>query len=210
MVEYTEDKELTELIDKAVREFGDLKAIRANNVTVMGLMKVDMAESGEAKPCKGFGVTVKKISDAERFLMKKSASYLVIVDYGKWNELNRKQREALVHHGLCFIKVEKSDSGKIKLGKDVPDIVVFTKNIERYGPWFDSILNLRELLRGSAKAVMSVLPEAVETNDDDDKPEVKAAAAPAPAPAPAPPADDEVEAEEKPLSPPPRKKVNKQ
>jgi len=163
MVEYIEDKDLAGVLDLHLdshTKYPEFRLIRANNIGVRALLKVDLKADGEVKPCKNRGITLKRLGDPERVLMPDHPAFLLIVDSGKWNELNSTQRNALVHHGLSQIKVDKKDDGTVKLGKAAFDYQGFLTTVERYGPITDADLNLREVMRTTGTKLAKMVEDA--------------------------------------------------
>lgn len=173
MVEYVEDDELAQLVEWHLENHSDFKPIKSNNVGIMSVMKTELTKNGEAKPVKGRGVAVKRIGDAERSFIKNNVAFMIVVDYGKWNELNAVQRKAMVHYALMHIKVEKTDAGKIKLSKNLPDIIGFMATYRAYGFVTESELDLKDLLRGSGKAIANMVKAAAENTASEEAPPPK-------------------------------------
>jgi hypothetical protein len=80
----------------------------------------------------------KKAPPLMRVLTDKKFDYKFIVEIGAnaWNEFDDKQRQALLDHHLCAMKVEEdSNSGELKCSIRPPDFVGYKEEVERHGMW---------------------------------------------------------------------------
>ena len=156
-IDYDIDKELgeavTEMIgDAAYSEFNDLREL---GIVVLSCMRVRMDKNGETLPCKGEPVTTKRVGAIERLFIPKKPHFILVVDYGAWRSANEQVRKAMLHRGLLRIVAEKTDEG-IKLSTRRPDIVEYTRNVERFGAYTEALLNLREAFRNSAHRILPI------------------------------------------------------
>lgn len=80
----------------------------------------------------------KKVAPLANALGNTNYKFVLEVASDQWeNELDSKQREALIDHLLCACRVEEDPkSGEMKCSVVKPDVSAFRDNIERYGMWF--------------------------------------------------------------------------
>src|SRR4051812_14682303 len=123
-IEYSVEKELTELVDEVLHkpEHSEFGPIRDVDLTILPCFVIRTDEDGQTKAGKGDPVKLKKISDLDRLFMKDKPHYIVVVDYGVWENAPDEQRMAMLHACLMQISVEHTDGGKIKLGSRKPDV----------------------------------------------------------------------------------------
>jgi hypothetical protein len=163
MIEHSEDKELTKVFN-AVLALEEHAALREQEVKIVPLLKVNNDNAtGEPKKCKGLGVVCKKLgADVKACL---SADYLLIMDYGRWNEIASWQREALVHHALQSIKVDLKGS-KPKLVRN-PPVPIQPRTAERYGAYTDEQISIRDAWRRPATTrALAAVSQALEGKVD--------------------------------------------
>lgn len=71
-------------------------------------------------------------------LTDKKFTYKYVIEIGEnaWQELDERQRMALLDHHLCAMKVEEdAESGEIKCSIRPPDFVGYKEEVERWGMW---------------------------------------------------------------------------
>lgn len=80
----------------------------------------------------------KKVAPLANALGNTNYKFVLEVAADQWeNELDSKQREALIDHLLCACHVEEDlKSGEMRCSVVKPDVSAFRENIERYGMWF--------------------------------------------------------------------------
>lgn len=80
----------------------------------------------------------KKVAPLANALGNTNYKFVLEVAADQWeNELDSKQREALIDHLLCACRVEEDlKSGEMRCSVVKPDVSAFRENIERYGMWF--------------------------------------------------------------------------
>jgi len=165
-IEYDLDKELEQetasmIEDEAYSEFENLREL---GIVVLPCMRVSMDKDGETKPCKGEAASIKRVGPVERLFMTKKPHFLLVVDYGAWSDADEQKRRVILHRGLMRITAEKNDDG-LCLGTRKPDIVEFTRTVERFGAYTEQLLNLREAFRNSAHRILPTV-EAVDNSAD--------------------------------------------
>lgn len=80
----------------------------------------------------------KKAPPLMRVLTDKKFDYKFIIELGAdaWNELDDKQRVALLDHHMCAMKVEEDEKGGgVKCSIRPPDFVGYKEEVERHGMW---------------------------------------------------------------------------
>jgi len=136
MTEYEPDTGLNAAITTVLseRKFAEFKPLNDQNIKVLAFLKVTTNSEGDHTPCKGCPVKVQKVSDLNR-AAGIDADYIILVDYYAWNHPKGVNpvdtQEAMLHHALKMIKVEVKD-GKVKKGKNEPEIVEFADTVTRY------------------------------------------------------------------------------
>ena len=105
-------------------------------------------------------------------LTDKKFTYKFIIEIGAdaWNELDERQKMALLDHHLCAMKVEEdANSGEIKCVLRPPDFVGYKEEIERWGMWRpmdDDTLSIIEEMFGK-KAEETRAAQASRASGDD-------------------------------------------
>jgi len=156
------DDEVASMIEDATySEFDDLREL---GIVVLPCMRVRMDKDGETQPCKGEPTTIKRVGPLERLFMTKKPHFLLVMDYGAWSAANEERRRIMLHRGLMRIAVEKTEEGT-RLGTRKPDIVEFTRTVERFGAYTEELLSLREAFRKSAHRILPTV-EAVDNAED--------------------------------------------
>lgn len=161
--DYDLDKALDSLIEEMVTDpnYSEFNNLRDLGVSVVACLKVRMDADGESQPCKGDPVTLKKVGAVERLFMSEKPHYMLIVDFHAWDTSDQRRRMAMIHRGLMRISADRTEQG-VKLGTRKPDVVEFTRTVERFGAFSDTLLNCREAFRNS---MHRILPK-IETDDD--------------------------------------------
>jgi hypothetical protein len=136
--EYIEDVGLNDavkdlLTDEKLSEFENL---RLTGLKIMPLLLVKTNTDGDHEPCKGLPAKIRKVPDLYK-AAGVDAHLILIVDYYAWNHPGGVNPEntklAILHSALKTVSAEKKD-GKLKIGKNEPDVIAFTDTIKRYGP----------------------------------------------------------------------------
>lgn len=105
-------------------------------------------------------------------LTDKKFTYKFIIELGAnaWNELDERQKMALLDHHLCAMKVEEdANTGEIKCVLRPPDFVGYKEEVERWGMWRpmdDDTLSIIEEMFGK-KAQETQDAQAARASDDD-------------------------------------------
>ena len=161
-IEYDMDKELEHDVASMIEDatLSEFEELRELGIVVSPCMRVRMNPDGEAQPCTGEPVSVKRVGPVERLFMPKKPHFLLVVDYGAWSAVDEQRRKTILHRGLMRIVVEKTDDG-IHLSTRKPDIVEFIRTVERFGAYTEQLLNLREAFRNSINRILPTV-EAVE------------------------------------------------
>jgi hypothetical protein len=79
--------------------------------------------------------------------MQDKPHYLLVMDYATWENVQDRERLAMLHEGLMQVNIEYKDNGAIKLGKRKHDVVAFQATIKRFGPWTDVLQSVREAFK---------------------------------------------------------------
>jgi hypothetical protein len=98
--------------------------------------------------------TVKRASPLEKHLSHKwmkneedSADFIMIIALDAWNDLNPKQRIALIDHLLTRCVAEEIEAtGEMKFSIRPPEVQEFPEVIIRNGKWNDSIISFSDSL----------------------------------------------------------------
>lgn len=155
--EYANDKEVENavtdmLADDAYNEFDPL---RNHEVKINTCIVVRTTKEGEDVPCKGDPVVLKKISPLEKLFI--DADYILVVNNSAWKSASSTiVQQAMLHKGLMKINVEAVDGGAT-LSVRKPDVVEFSATMNRFGPYTDNLISLRETFVSAGKKLAKSL-----------------------------------------------------
>ena len=91
---------------------------------------------------------VRKVTNLPAFLASKpneqkagdfSPFFVMVISEPVWLNLFPDKRTALVDHELCHCGVEVDDEGNLKLTMIPHDLEEFTRIVDRYGLWYESV-----------------------------------------------------------------------
>jgi hypothetical protein len=149
--EFIKDKEISDAVTDMLAnlEYSEFAPIRDHEVKIEACLCVRTNQDGEDMPPKPEPVALKRVPPLERLYV--DADYILVVDNSAWKTANTDQAQlAILHRGLMKINIENTD-GKIKIGTRKPDVVEFSATLVRFGPYTESLLNLREIFSTAGK-----------------------------------------------------------
>lgn len=169
MTEYEPDTGLNAAVKTVLteRKYAEFKPLTDQGISVLPFLKVTTNSEGDHTPCKGCPVKIQKVSDLHR-AAGIDADYILLVDYYAWNHPKGVSpvltQEAMLHHALKMIKIEVKD-GKVKKGKNEPEISQFADTVHRYPSVMEDYQEvLAPALGYSARIAKEVLADAGEAS----------------------------------------------
>jgi hypothetical protein len=161
MIEYVEDKALTDAVNKMLNDatLAEFSVVRELEITFLCLMCVRTDADGEPVRCKGAPIVCRKVAAPYQVLA--GGHYLVVADHNFWADADQKSIQAALFHALMHVNVERTEKGKIKMGTRKPEIQVFTKEVSRFGPHTTELLDFKQALQDSANSFAQRMKQAV-------------------------------------------------
>lgn len=157
-----------------------VKTLIANHHPHLALIEDDIVVVFKDKATEKCGLVIpgntKRAPPLMRVLTDKKFDYKFIVELGAdvWNELADNQREALLDHHLCAMKVEEDEkNGGLKCSLRPPDFVGYKEEVERHGMWRpmdEDTLSIIEQMFGkkAEEHAAEVRKRVADTDDLDD------------------------------------------
>lgn len=91
---------------------------------------------------------VAKASPADRWLAKEDVDFKLVVALDVWNELESRQRYALIDHLLSrCVGVEDETTGEMKYSIRPPQVQEFPEIVERHGKWNDGLAEMGQCMK---------------------------------------------------------------
>jgi hypothetical protein len=107
--------------------------------------------------------TSKKVPPLANALAGEEFKFVLEIAADEWENLDSKQREALLDHLLCACRCEEDPkTGNEKLYVAKPDVTAYRENVERYGMWFPKPKDAAKGDDATDNAVKDMFGNAVE------------------------------------------------
>jgi hypothetical protein len=137
--EYRLDKDLGQAVSALINNCPDLEGLREQKYTFVAQMVTKTNANKEKVETTGEPVVIRKVSKADEELI--GYDFKVYVDECRWEKAAvRKAQEILLFDGLLSVSVVTSTTGKPKIVRTRPDIMVRHATLRRYPHHFDDKL----------------------------------------------------------------------
>ena len=144
------DKDIKAVLDKKIHV--EFNPIREQELKILSLIVTKTNKDGEEEPLKR-AVVCKKLPPDMKALTK--GHYVIRMCHYFWTHANEIEKDALIHHALMTILVEKSaKTGKIVLKTRPPDVVEFRATVYRYGAYNETLIDFREAFKMASKQLV--------------------------------------------------------
>lgn len=153
MIEYEVNAKFAKDVEAVLgnNSFTEFNPLREQEVQILTEICTRTDKEGEHVECKGNPIVCKKIPTQYAVLIGKKAHYLMVGDYYFWTHASDTQKDAAIHRALSSIKVDKDKKGKIRLGRQPPEIQEYRATVARFGAWNEPLVDMKEALKTSAK-----------------------------------------------------------
>lgn len=214
LIEYSQEKELDEALQEQLDD-PTISAILADKVKVVACFctRTKDDDTGTTVRGKGDPVKIKKVSPEAHIFMKPKAHFILVVDYGFWEEAKPDAKRCEIYRALTRIQVDKTEGDpgfKLKtrpwMIQDNPEV------IKKFGAHNDTWVAVAEVLRSRLLSVTQGVidrrraeadPDPEPEPEPEEKPRVVARAVPKKS---APDEDDEPRRPARKIPPEPAKK----
>lgn len=154
-IEYSQEKELDEALDKLLRSDPFLLPV-LDNVKVAACFCIRTDDNEATVAGKGDPVIVKKVPADMQVFMKPKATFILVVDYHFWENADERQKKGYMHRALSRIKVEKTESG-LKIGMRKWDIQENLATLKAIGVYTEGQVVLVEMVRSKQLSMMQAI-----------------------------------------------------
>lgn len=104
---------------------------------------------------------------AGKFEFLAQCDFVMEIALEVWNDLNVRQRQALIDHLLAKCQGEEDEtSGKMKWKVISPPVQEFPEIVERNGLWNHDVIDMRNVIIGNNEAESSITPVLRESETD--------------------------------------------
>jgi hypothetical protein len=167
-IEYSQEKELDEALDKLLHSFPCFTPL-LDNVKVAACFCV-RTDDNEATVAGKTPVVIKKVPADMQVFMKPKATFILVVDYHFWENADERQKNGHMHKALSRVKVEKTEAGlKISMRKwDIQENFTTLKDI---GAYDEGHVVLVEMVRSKQLSMMQAIVERKVTGKPEPTPE---------------------------------------
>ena len=133
--EFSEETELTKAVAEIMAADPRLAKLKEQDVHVAACFCIREDENKEIKPCTGEAVKLRKIGPELRVFTKKPIYFLLVVDYGFWQEREATpvRRQYELHRVLSRIEVTRKDNGELKTSIRPWEIQDNVASLRQYG-----------------------------------------------------------------------------
>lgn len=177
--EYSQERELDEALDEILNKFSRFAALREHvKIGACFCIRTDDKDEGTVEG-KDEPVALKKVPPDMQVFMKPKFNYVLVVDYGFWENAVPKQKMGYIHRALSRIKVDVADD-KVKLSFRKWEIQDNIATLVDVGPYTENHTLYGEAMRKQLSGAQAALDrkkqpkeEAAEPEEPEPEPEEK-------------------------------------